>query len=95
MRGGRIGQFGSRFSPIEQILEKGKRERSIRAIDQARLDLLNRLSEVRATLECFNSASAEKQNSELIAGCREEMRRLQEGIKEMVDRLRRLGAEWV
>ncbi len=94
MRRERAGQHRSRFGPIEQFLE---REREINVLDQERLYLLNRLSDLRASLACYlNDASAEEgENQAFITECRLKMQEIQREVEKVVSRLKGLGATWV
>ena len=63
--------------------------------DNKRLSDLNRLSEIKASLDYLENLPKEQRNKELVAEYREEKKRLANQLQETVNRLKGLGAEWV
>jgi hypothetical protein len=96
MREGRIEQNLSRFVPEVNPNTLTERQlEEIKPLDDERLDLENRLSDIEGVLRALQSAPKKEQNGRKIAAYQAEVERLKRTISDLVKQLKNLGASWL
>ncbi len=73
----------------EQFLSQPERERieTLTEIDKRRIEILNKLAEMEAKKESLGGQLCENQRNELLS--------LEREIKDICQKMRKLGADWV
>lgn len=96
MAGSRIEKGSFQFGSQEKLPEERLKElKEIKKVDNGRLEILNRLSDLEAVLKTLESQPKQEQNGRKIEEYRKKIRDLKKELEEKIKQLKQLGAGWL